>query len=289
MQFNKISIIVSKTDLAGLNISNHLIEKFNFEETGKKFDGNPVYSFSDKKKEFSHASNKKKKIDLIFINERQVFADYLNELEADLFVFASKHSSETRKPCLTVHSIGNFSKAELGGKDSTLVPTSSLVIKNFYLNLVKETKERNFSFPVLLEQTHHGPFLSKPCVFIEIGSSEEEWQNQTAGGIIASVIMNSFSSFNSSFKTVLGIGGTHYCPEFSKIEERTEMALSFILSKYYVDLIDFSLFKQMTEKTCEKIDLILFDWKGLKSEQRKKIISFCEKLNLHWKKSRDFL
>jgi len=279
MQFKKISVVVSKTDLAGINIASCLIKKFNFRETEKQFDSNSVYSFSSEKNYF----------DLVFINEKQVFADYLNELETDLIVFASKHSSETKKPCLSVHPIGNFSKAELGGKDKSLVPTSSLVMKNFYLNLLKEVKERNFDFPVLLEQTHHGPFLSKPCVYIEIGSSEEEWQNPVAGEIIASVIMNSFENFNSNFKTAVGIGGTHYCPEFSKIEERTEIALSHILSKYYVDEVDLSLFKQMIEKTAEPVSLALIDWKGLVSEQRNKIISFCEELNLDWKKTRDFL
>ena len=279
MQFKKISVIVSKTDPAGINIAGHLIKKFNFKETEKSFDLNSVYSFSNEKNSF----------DLVFINQKQVFADYLNELETDLIVFASKHSSETKKPCLSVHSIGNFSKAELGGKDKTLVKTSSLVLKNFYLNLVKKVKEKKFDFPVLMEQTHHGPFLSKPCVYIEIGSSEEQWQNQSAGEILAETIMNSFSNFNSGFKTAIGIGGTHYCPEFSKIEERTELALSHILSKYYVDEIDLNLFRQMIEKTFEPVFLVLIDWKGLIAEQRNKIISFCEELNLDWKKTRDFL
>jgi len=35
--------------------------------------------------------------------------------------------------------------------------------------------------------------------------------------------------------------------------------------------------------------LVLLDWKGLVSAQREKIISFCNELNLEWKKSRDFL
>jgi D-aminoacyl-tRNA deacylase len=275
MQFNKISVVVSKTDSAGLNIARKLIEKFNFKETQREFDSNPVYS--------------NKRIDLIFISRKQVFADYLNELNYDLFVFASKHSSKSGIKTFSVHSIGNFSKAELGGKEKTLVPTSSLVQKNFFLNLLKQTKEKNCLWPVLLEQTHHGPFLSKTAVFIEIGSSEQEWKNQIAGEIVASSLMDSFSDFNPNFMTALGVGGTHYCPAFSKVMEKTEIALSFILSKYYVDLIDFSLFEQMVKKTSEKIDFVLFDWKGLKSEQRQKIISFCKELNLDWKKTSDFL
>ncbi|MBU2477292.1 hypothetical protein KKG83_07535, partial [Candidatus Micrarchaeota archaeon] len=99
--FNKISIIVSKTDPAGLNISNHLIKEFNFEKTEKSFDSNPIYSFS--------AEKTKQEFSLIFIEQKQVFADYLNELETDLFVFASKHSSESKTPTLSVHPIGNFS------------------------------------------------------------------------------------------------------------------------------------------------------------------------------------
>ncbi len=274
MQFNKISIIVSKTDLAGLNIADKLISNFNFQKTKRTFDSNSIYS--------------KENFDLVFIEEKQVTADYLDELDSDLLVFASKHSSTTKKPTFSVHPIGNFSKAQLGGKNKTLIPTSSLVMKNFFLNLLKEAKNK-IDWPILLEQTHHGPFVSKPSVFIEIGSSEIQWKNPLAGEIISSTIMNSFSDFNSNFKTALGIGGTHYCPEFSKIEERTQIALSHILSKYYIDKVDLNLFKQMIEKTNEKVDLVLLDWKGLVSAQREKIISFCNELNLEWKKSRDFL
>ncbi len=278
MAFKKISIVVSKTDPAGLNIAEHLIKKFDFKQTEKQFNFNSVYFFSSEKTLF----------ELVFINQKQVFADYLNELDSDLIVFASKHSSKTKKPCLTVHSTGNFSKAELGGKTRTLSLASSFVMKNFYLNLLKKAKKRNF-FPVFLEQTHHGPFLLKPSVFIEIGSSEEEWQNQIAGEILAETIINSFEKFNSNFSTAVGVGGTHYCPEFSKIEERTQIALSHILSKYYVDEVDLRLFRQMLEKTFEKVDLVLIDWKGLTSRQRNKIISFCKELSLDWKKTRDFL
>lgn len=280
MGFKKISVIVSKTDLAGLNISEQLITEFNFKKTKKEFDSNLIYS---------NNLIKGKEIDLIFINEKQVAADYLNELETDLFVFASKHSSESGKPTFSVHSIGNFNKAELGGKEKTLVKTSSLVIKNFFLNLLKQTKKENLDWPVLMEQTHHGPFLSKPSVFIEIGSTETEWKNKTAGKIIAFAIMDSFFNFNSNFKTAVGVGGTHYCPSFFKVMAETDVALSHILSKYYVNEIDFVLFEQMIKQTSEKVDFVLFDWKGLVSEQRKKIISFCEKLNLDWKKSRDLM
>ncbi|MFH1663228.1 MAG: D-aminoacyl-tRNA deacylase [archaeon] len=279
MQFKKISIIVSKTDSAGMNIAGHLIKEFNFAETGKQFDSNSVYSCSFNGTE----------LELIFINQKQVFADYLDEIKTDLLVFASKHSSSSEQPALSVHPIGNFSSAGLGGKEKTLVKTSSLVLKNFFLNLLKEKTSRNFSWPVLMEQTHHGPFLSKPAVFIEIGSSELEWNNSVAGKIVSSAIINSFSNFNSNFKTALGVGGTHYCPEFSKIMERTEIAVSHILSKYFVEEADFSLFKQMLSTTIEKTDLVLFDWKGLNSEQRKKIISFCVELKLEYKKTRDFL
>ncbi len=275
MQFKKIHIIVSKTDPAGLNISEHLKNNFNFKETEKTFDSNSIYSNGE--------------MNLVFIEKRQVFADYVNELDADLFVFASKHSSESKKPTLSVHPIGNFSSAELGGKEKTLISTSALVMKNFFLNLLKKAKEKSLNWSILLEQTHHGPFLSKPAVYIEIGSSEEQWKNQIAGEILAETIMHSFSQFNSGFKTALGVGGTHYCPEFSKIEQRTGIALSHILSKYYVDSVDLSLFRQMIENTLEKIDFVLFDWKGINAKPRDKIISFCKELSLEYKRTRDFL
>ena len=47
--------------------------------------------------------------------------------------------------------------------------------------------------------------------------------------------------------------------------------------------------RKLALNTLEKIDFVLFDWKGINAEPRDKLISFCEELSLEYKRTRDFL
>jgi len=52
-------------------------------------------------------------------------------------------------------------------------------------------KEDNYDVPVNHEVTHHGPTkFNQPSIFIEIGSTELGWRNETGGKIVAQAILN---------------------------------------------------------------------------------------------------
>jgi len=68
---------------------------------------------------------------LLTIPEPHLYRDHLDrDLEsgfqepADLVVYLSKHRSESGRPSLTVHPIGNPGAAEFGGQPQTLVPSA---------------------------------------------------------------------------------------------------------------------------------------------------------------------
>ena len=71
-------------------------------------------------------------------------------------------------------------------KKKTLCNSSALLQKTAFLKLNELTK--NTKYQVTLECTHHGPFLEKPCMFIEIGSSIQQWKDKNAAKIIANTI-----------------------------------------------------------------------------------------------------
>lgn len=245
------SIIVSKTDPAGLNVSEILIEKFGFEESADKFDNNSIYK------------NKTKNMQLAFINSRQIFADNVNSLESDAYIFASLHRGN--KPCLTVHPIGNFGKAEFGGKDKTLVPSLPKLMKSYLVGLEKQKEEKKLEYDVCYEQTHHGPFLSKPTLFIELGNDEAHWADKRAAEAVAETIMN--SSKPSGKRTALNIGGQHYPHYATKLALATDIAFSHMCPEWALkDFTEESL-QEMIAKTLEKIDLIAVEWKGLEKEK----------------------
>lgn len=201
----------------------------------------------------------------------------LNEVIEDNIIVLSKHESKSNKKSLTVHSIGNFSKAEFGGIDSKLCGTLPKIKTNYLREINKKKEELELvDFDVCYEVTHHGPFVEKNIVFIEIGSSKKDWEDKRLGKMIAEVIITQTKKENNDLVGI-GFGGTHYAPNFTKLVLKKNYSLGHICPVYKLEAINEELINQMVKKT--NPDLIILDWKGLKSF-KKKIIELCEKTKL---------
>ncbi len=254
------TIVFSSQDIAGSNIADKLIRKFGFERKGDRW--------------------VKGELELIQIETKLVDAEHLYNKETDFLVFISKHRSETGKPCLTAHTQGNWGKAELGGKPKTLCicfPSKMKIV-------LKEMNSLNdLGWQVCAEADHHGPLTNAPSIFVEIGSSENEWRNEQATEIVASAVMKMLES-KETFPAAFGIGGGHYAPSFTKVILESEYAIGHMLPKYYIDEIDFECFRQGVEKSAEKTEVALLDWKGMNKEQRDKVLGFLKELNIGYKK-----
>lgn len=237
-------IIASKKDPAGMNIIEEL----------KKINTKLKINIIDKELIFSDNIDKK-----LSINEKESF-----------IVFASKHRAKELSKTLTVHTIGNFHKAEHGGIDNKIPKTNATVFKHFFKNINKINSESKSEYKVSLEATHHGPYLETPSLFIELGSSEEEWNDKSGAKIIAEAISESISSFksNTKVKSAIAIGGPHYCPNFNKIQLEDEFAINFIASKYSLPLNKDNI-KEMISSSYPKPGYIILDWKGLGNAELK--------------------
>ena len=207
----------------------------------------------------------------------------------DFIIFASKHKSEKKEKTLTVHAPGNFRNADLGGETGKVCKSSALFQKQLFERLKKNAEEHNLKYDVTLESTHHGPLIDKPCVFIEIGSTENEWVNRKAGFIIAKTISEIIQEFkeNPYNEIAIGIGGPHYCPNFNKIQLNSNIAISHVIPQYVFPLTE-EMIKEAIEKTEEEIDLALLDWKGLgNAEQRQEVLDILDKLYVRYEKTSD--
>lgn len=262
----KTAIIVSTKDPAGLNIKESLLELFDFKELDKEFESHKIYQLKD--------------ITIYTTDKKSIHCENIDkEISSDLFIFATKHQSKKGIASLSCHSPGNWNKAEFGGKKSQLCIAPASLLKNAYLELKKQNNLKDFD--TTLECTHHGPYLEKPCFFIEIGSSEKEWKNKDAGKIIANTIINIKKENNH--KTVFGIGGPHYCNNFNKLLERTELATGHICPKHMLPYLDKELILQAIEKTQNKPELIMLDWKGLGTEKAN-IVNLLKELNIKYER-----
>jgi D-aminoacyl-tRNA deacylase len=254
------TIVFSSLDTAGKNIADKLIKNFSFERKGNGW--------------------VKGELELIQVETKIVDAEHLYGKETDFLVFVSKHRSETGQPCLTAHTPGNWGAAELGGKPKQLCPCFPSKLKV----VLREMNSLNdLGWKVCAEVDHHGPLTKAPALFVEIGSTEKEWVNSRAGEIVASAVMKMLSS-SERFPAAFGIGGGHYAPSFTRVILEKEFAVGHMLPKYYIDEIDLEGFRQGVERSKEKTELALLDWKGMNREQREKVLNFLEVLGVRHKK-----
>lgn len=206
------------------------------------------------------------------------------QIEADIFIFATQHKSASGVASLSVHTQGNWSAAEHGGKDRTLAVSPALYLKEA-LRKLEENKLPGFE--VIQECTHHGPHLDKPSMFIEIGSSEKEWSLEEPAKVIADVIRHLVEFKPITYRTAVGLGGPHHTPNFKKVQLSSDIAVGHVCPKYMLEALDLQLLEQALIKTSPKADLVILDWKGL-GEFKQKVRQLCEEAGVEVKKTQEF-
>ena len=265
-----ILFIASTTDTAGMNIAKQLIEKYSFEKLSEIFHNNPVYS-----KTFQNLETK-----LLFVNTEIVETQFLDRLfHPQLYIFLSRHSSAKGIPTLSLHTPGNLSEAKFGGKPRKVSISPARAMKNAILEMSKLTKERELDFEVSYECTHHGPSLDSPTMFAELGSSPKQWNDIKAAEVVADSVVAAVSE-EPGCSAVLGIGGPHYNSKFTKLALNTERAFGHIIPKYALAEVNAEMIKQCHERTLEPVECVVLDWKGIKGEDKKKMIVVLDTLGI---------
>lgn len=263
----EFAVIASTKDEASMNIKENLLPHFRvLDET---YENENVYAYE--------------KIKLYTINSDLITHENIHEsINADFFIFISKHKSQSAIPTLSIHCIGNWNENELGGLKNRLVFSSALMLRKFFLVLNELGKDSGYE--IVYEATHHGPYLERPAFFIEIGSTIKEWNDKKAGNIIAKTIITSLSKETKKADVAIGIGGLHTCPEFNKVVLRNNIALSHICPKYVLQQLTKEGIKEAIQKTVEKVDYTILDWKGL-GKEKQRVIEMLKELNIDYKKT----
>jgi D-aminoacyl-tRNA deacylase len=272
-----ILIVASRKDIAGLNIAKHILKNYPFEKTAETHQDNPIFS----------TDINEKKVSYTMLNEESVNAQHLPATFTNLklIVFISKHSSASGTPTLSVHTPGNLSTAELGGlpKQVSVAPATAMQNALKALSFFKESM--NLPYEVSYECTHHGPSLNVPTMFVELGSSEKQWNDSKAAESVAHATMSAIGKFGTSEKTaVLGIGGTHYNRRFTRLALEDKAVFGHMIPKYAVADGNAEMLRQCVERTLEKVDCAVLDWKGIKSADKPQLLKALEEAALPYKK-----
>ena len=207
--------------------------------------------------------------DLAIIPTPAISADWLEEkFDYAGYVFLSKHASESGVLALTCHSTGNFSDAKFGGNDRQVaIPNPDL--QKAYLQALKKNQSQFSDFQITIEATHHGPTaLTKPSIFIEIGTTEKQWNDTTLCDSVASLVHQVMSETIKEHPAAICFGGTHYPSKFTRELLEGKYSLGTVIPKHALHFLDDELFSHiLAQNSVAKIALL--DWKGLGSYKEK--------------------
>jgi D-aminoacyl-tRNA deacylase len=263
-----ILLVASKTDLAGMNMRERLLGLESWDEPGS-FEGSKLHRFRD----FIMTTTgepllERDNIDVAFLKGTGI--------KPDCVVYLSKHRSESNMKSLTVHPIGNFAKAEYGGRDGSLVPASPAFMTGALRGLKAEARELGLKYNVSFEATHHGPYLETPTFFIEIGSGEPEWRDESAGQAIARALLN---ATGETCPVAVGIGGGHYAPRLTDVALSNKIAFGHIIPSYAAESVDEPMLAQAISKS-GGASLAYFHRKAMKKPVIAKLSGWCESQGL---------
>lgn len=264
-------IVASKKDEASVNIAQRIIELHGFELFSESFQGNPVY----------YRKIRDCEVKLVYINEELIKSQFITDhFDAELIIFVSRHSSLSGIPTLSVHTPGNLvDEAKFGGIPRKVSISPASMMKNTLKQMVKIKEETGLNYEVSYECTHHGPSLDVPVMFAELGSSPEQWQDSRAAEAVGRAVVSAVCN-PSTYPAAIGVGGQHYNQRFTKIALDTSIAFGHMIPKYAAPFVDESMMKQCIERTKEKVEFVVFDWKGIKGTDRKRLMSASSDMGL---------
>ena len=234
-------LVAFENDPAGHNMAKYLSQKM--EKNGD------VY----------HSKN----FDLIEIDSPAISADWLDEkYDYNGFVFLSKHAAESGTLALTCHSTGNFNEAKFGGNQKELaIPYPNLQKK--YLQTLWDNRESFSDFEITIEATHHGPtHLKKPSIFVEVGTTEQQWNDESLCSSVAQIVFETLEKPIDSYPFAICFGGTHYSEKFTKELLFGKYALGTVMPKHALEFLNPVIFEHLITQN-NGAEAALLDWKSL--------------------------
>ncbi|MEM0090523.1 MAG: D-aminoacyl-tRNA deacylase [Nitrososphaerota archaeon] len=257
----KAAILTSTKDTASMLVRNILIESFGFKESDWCFNGSPVFMKND--------------IVLLTLDVPLIHAEGMDEmLDVSLIVAASRHVSEKGIKALLTHPAGNWGPdTSQGGRAFKVSKTSCAALTTSLVTLHDESSSLR-GWSVGLEVTHHGPFSTKPLIFVEFGGPENELNNVNAAEVVAAATVAAIEK-PKLLEPAVGFGGGHYAPLFTKLVLSGEYSFGHMIPKYAFPVTRDAVL-QAFEMTVEEPSVAVIDWKGISAADRQALQSILE-------------
>ncbi|MEM0325455.1 MAG: D-aminoacyl-tRNA deacylase [Desulfurococcaceae archaeon] len=218
-------------------------------------------------------------------NADVVHLDFLDEVwpcGVALYIVASRHSSEVGIKSYTVHFTGNYGfEAIMGGRPREL----GIAHPQLAWYMLREISEvainrgRKEEYEVSYEASHHGPTnLGKPIVFVEIGSTPDDWKDPLNHEIVGYALYRLLREYPNlpDCTSVIGIGGGHYPRKHTEIALNTSMCYGHILPKYALMYLSMDTLNAMYARTAIRPLKIIVEKKSTRQDHRRIIEEFAK-------------
>ncbi len=248
-----ILLVSSRLDPAGTHIHDAICHEL---------ESNPAHAYS-----YRHCRS----------DERLLYWGYdpsfFSKNPPDRIIFLSRHASKNPKPVLTVHVTGNYQEADLGGDPGTLTPADPSLMYAVLQNLLRYAPP---GYAVSYEVTHHGPTgLPLPSFFVEIGSTDMEWNDTIAACAVAKAVL---LAIEEPVIPMIGFGGTHYATRQTELSFVSRAAFGHIVPSRQTESIDLDMVRMMTVMT--KAEAAYIDKKSLSRDEIKRITDLLREIKL---------
>jgi D-aminoacyl-tRNA deacylase len=234
-------VVVSTPDIASLNQGKALLAKGGW-QSGPQVEDDDTWSQGDVRIWWFH--DRLLQQDNLDLRWYESTGEQVSEV-----IFPSRHVAASGKPSLTVHPIGVMyhgvdEEVPFGGKPGRAPPPNTRLGPWFRELLAIDVQNIRDTFEISLEVTHHGPWLNAPSLFIEIGSTPNEWPHETAAELLADVIWRGLGldggsgigdwdeERNRGEKVLIGLGGGHYAIRLCSVASNSGIWLGHMLANY---------------------------------------------------------
>jgi len=266
-------LVCSRVDAASVNLRDRILELGDWEKTNRTFRGHPVWSQSEAiLLEIEGPSI----VDEAFDGDLRNLGLPLRDVW-----FLSKHRAASGQPSLTVHPIGNHGEAKFGGQPSTVSPSAPRDMGALLRRMRHQRDAAGLPHEVTYEATHHGPGMTYPTLFVEIGS-DEKWYGDKAGAQAVALAIQEVlrGEGRCSGPVLVGVGGGHYVPRQTDIALGGLADFGHLIPAHAIsEASGPELLRRAIEGTpgCTGVHV---NRKGLKGPQRAAVESWCQQLGV---------
>ncbi len=223
--------------------------------------------------------------DLPFIDYVQELKEKIPELsEVRYIICVSRHEMKNPRPLLTVHTSGNWLKAEYGGIDNKVSLCDARLNSNLIRLMHKLALDMkiNEKYNVAMEATHHGPSVDMYVTFIEVGSTPSEWLDEKCHEVfihLLSYIIEKFDTLlrNDGREIYVNIGDLHYLTITNHVLNG-EYDVGHTIPKYVKPSLE--NVSDAIVRTGPEVNGVIIHWKSVDRDVRELVVKVCEERRL---------